>query len=306
MRALIVGILVAAVAALPARADDNDLTISRLAGPPAMGSSPSLARQSMYRGLLSELGTAMAPGGLAPADTLGYSGFGLALESSSTQISNRADFWQQGAERVSGGFLSTLSVMVKKGLWLPLPSLELGAGATKLIDSNLYALQGYAKLALHEGFHDWPIPSVAFRAAVSHLLGASEVDLTTVALGVVTSKSFGILGTVAVDPYLGFDALLHLVRGRVIDTTPSVDAFHQGPGATDLDNNTSFPDPGVMPRWRLFAGFRLVYTIVAFSGELSYTLCNGSGARCGAADPTRATDRSGGQLQINLAAGLVF
>jgi hypothetical protein len=255
MRALTVGLCVltaAMLAASPARGDRNDLTLERIIGPPTvpgMFNDPTdPVRQTMYKSLMSELGVVIAPRALSPADTLGYSGFQLAFETSFTQISNTQDFWQKGVENVSGSFLPTISVMARKGIWLPLPGFEIGAGATKLLDSNMYAVQGYAKLALHEGFHDWAIPSLAVRGAVSHLLGSSQVDLTVISLDATVSKSFGIAGTVTLDPYVGAGALLDIVRGQVIDTTPAVDAFADGSGSVDVNANTTFPDPDTIVR----------------------------------------------------------
>jgi hypothetical protein len=170
----------------------------------------------------------------------------------------------------------------------------------------MYAVQGYAKLALHEGFHDWPLPSFAVRAAVSHLLGAPEVNLTTLALDGTVSKSFGAGGTVTVDPYLGAGALLSFVRGEVIDTTPNHDAFHDGPNSDDVNSNTTFPDPDTIVRWRLYAGFRLVYAFFALTGEFAYTFCNDSAGNCNKVDPTKITDRSGGQAQINFSGAFIF
>jgi hypothetical protein len=298
------------VGATPAHADRNDLTLERIIGMPAtpgtFNDPTDPVRQTMYKSLMSELSLVMAPHALAPADTLGYSGFQLAFETSFTQISNNADFWQRGVENVSSSFLSTISVMARKGIWLPLPGFEIGAGATKLIDSNMYAVQAYAKLALHEGFHDWAIPSLAVRGAVSHLLGAPQVDLTVLSLDASLSKSFGIAGTVTLDPYLGAGALLSFVRGQVIDTTPNVDAFAQGPDSADVNANTTFPDPDTIVRWRLYAGFRLVYAFFALTGEFAYTFCNDSAGNCGKSDPTRVTDRSGGQAQINFSGSFLF
>ena len=312
MRALTVGLCVLAVAAATgdARADRNDLTLERIIGMPATPGTfndPSdPVRQTQYKSLMSELSLVMAPKALAPSDTLGYSGFQIAFETSFTQISNTADFWQKGVENVSGSFLPTIGVMARKGIWLPLPGFEIGAGAVKLIDSNMYAVQGYAKLALHEGFHDWPIPSLAVRGAVSHLLGASQVDLTVVSVDASVSKSFGIGGTVTLDPYLGAGVLLSFVRGQVIDTTPNVDAFQQGPNSNDVNANTTFPDPDTIVRWRLFGGFRLLYAFLAFTGEFAYTFCNDTAGSCGKIDMTKVTDRSGGQAQINFSGSLLF
>lgn len=311
MRALTVGLCAVAVAVLPARAhaDRNDLTLERIVGMPTgtgFNDPSDPVKQTMYKSLMSELALVMAPRMLAPADTLGYSGFQLMFETSFTQISNHADFWQQGVQNVSGGFLSTVSVMARKGIWLPLPGFEIGAGATKLIDSSMYAVQGYAKLALHEGFHDWALPSFAVTGAVSHLLGSPEVDLTTVDIHATVSKSFGIGGTVTLDPYVGAGTLLSFVRGEVIDTTPNVDAFRDGPSSTDVNNNTTFPDPDTIVRWRIFAGFRLVYAFLTFTADFAYTFCNDTAGDCNKMDPTRVTDRSGGQAQINFAGGFTF
>jgi hypothetical protein len=316
MRALTVGLCAVAVAttvlvaATPARADRNDLTLERIVGMPAapgMFNDPSdPVRQTMYKSLMSELSLVMAPRPLSPADTLGYSGFHLAFETSFTQISNNADFWQKGVENVSSSFLPTISVMARKGIWLPLPGFEIGAGATKLADSSMYALQAYAKLALHEGFHDWALPSIAVRGSVSRLLGASEVDLTTVGIDVSMSKSFGIGGTVTLDPYIGAGVLLTFIRAQVIDTTPNVDAYQQGGTSSDVNSNTTFPDPDTIVRWRLFTGFRLVYAFLAFTGEFAYTFCNDTANSCGKNDPLAVTDRSGGQAQLNFSIGFIF
>ncbi len=312
MRALTVGLCAFAVAALPlrARADRNDLTLERIIGPPStpgtFNDPTDPTRQSMYKSLMSELSLVMAPGPLAPADTLGYSGFQLAFETQFTQISNNADYWKQGVSSVSSSYLSTISVMARKGLWWPLPGFEVGAGATKLIDSNLYAVQGYAKFALHEGFHGWALPSLAVRASVSHLLGTGEVDLTTLALDATVSKSFGVGGTFTLDPYIGAGALLSFVRGEVIDTTPAVDSYKQGATSNDINANTIFPDPDTIVRWRMFAGFRVLYDFLAFTGEFAYTFCNDSATDCGKVDPTQITDRSRGQVQLSFSGAFVF
>src|SRR5205807_10614315 len=102
------------------------------------------------------------------------------------------------------GLLHTVSVYVRKGIWLPFPSFEIGAGATKLMQSDVFAVQVYGKLAIHEGFHDWPIPSLAVRGSGLRVMGASQIDLTMAQIDGEISKSFGVLGTVTLTPYLGF------------------------------------------------------------------------------------------------------
>jgi hypothetical protein len=314
--AVVTGLAVAsALASASARADSNDLTLERIVGPPTstnpveLGDNTipaNLIRNTQYKSLMSEMGVVMAPRYLAPSDTLGYSGFQVAFEAGFTQISNHSDFWQKGVEHVSGQFLETISVMARKGIWLPLPAFEIGAGATKLIGANMFAVQAYAKFALHEGFHDWPIPSLAVRAGVSRVVGEPQIDLTVLTIDTSVSKSFGLGGTVRLDPYLGFAALMTWARGQVIDSTPNVDAYTQGPQSLDLNENTTFPDPAMILRWQVFGGFRLKYSILALTGEFIYTLCNDSGSHCGDVNTTKVVDRSGGQAIVNLSGSLIF
>jgi hypothetical protein len=292
-----------------ASADPNDLTLERLVGPamPGVFNDPTdPARQSQFRSLMSELGVAMAPKFLSPADTLGWSGFQVSFDTTFTAISNKASFWQNGVENVSGGYLPTLSVWARKGIWLPLPSFELGAGMTKLINSNMWSVQAYAKLGIHEGYHGWAVPSIAIRGAVSHVLGEPEIDLTIGSLDVSLSKSFGIGGTVKLDPYLGANVLWIIPRSQIIDTTPNIDAYRQGPNGIDLDANTAFADQENIVRWRIFTGFRLVWSILALTGEVAYTLCNNTGASCRVDNPQKVLDLSDGQIQLSFSGSLLY
>jgi hypothetical protein len=293
-----------------AQADSNDFTLERIVGIPPnnmpVDLSGDVRRNTMYKSLMSEMGVVLAPRFLAPSDTLGFSGFQIAFETGIVQVSSGADFWKLGVEKVSGDWLSTISVMARKGIWLPLPAFEIGAGATKLIGSGLFALQAYAKLALHEGFHDWPIPSLAVRGAVSRVAGSPQVDLTMVSVDTSVSKSFGLGGTATLDPYLGFAALMIFARGQVIDPTPNIDAFRDGPTSLDLNANTTFPDPDTILRWQVFGGFRLKYSWLALTAEFVYTLCNDTGQDCAKYNPMKIVDRSDGQAIVNLSGSLIF
>ena len=76
-------------------------------------------------------------------------------------------------------------MFARKGLWfLPLPSFEVGAGAVNVSGSKMWAAQIYGKFAIQEGFHDWPLPSLAVRGAASRLMGADQLDLTVASLDV--------------------------------------------------------------------------------------------------------------------------
>ena len=116
---------------------------------------------------------------------------------------------------------------MRKGLWFPLPAFEFGAGAVDILGSHMYAMQGYAKIALQEGFHDWVLPSFAVRGSVSQLLGTSQVNMTVWGVDVLISKAFSIGGTARIEPYFGWNVLFIDARSGVIDATPGCDAYAQ-------------------------------------------------------------------------------
>ncbi|MEO6954972.1 MAG: hypothetical protein ABI321_24445 [Polyangia bacterium] len=292
-----------------ARADDNDLTLETLIGHPALpGTAPTIttATRSRYVGLVSQLGVALAPRLVQPADSLGWSGFAVDFDASATQIDRDADYWQRGVQRVRGAYLSVIGATVRKGLWLGAPQLEMSFGGHHLSNSRMYTLELGAKLALHEGFCGWHVPSIAARVAVAQLFGSPELGLTVLDAGLVVSKRFAIAGTLQLDPYLGADLLVIFARSRVIDTTPEVDAYEQQPNAVDESANVTLPNPGNLPRVRVQAGMRMRLSLFAVTVEAAYALCNGTGRSCDRGGDSHVVDRSRGQLQINLGAGLVY
>jgi hypothetical protein len=259
-----------------ARANENDLVLSRL----TVSSGGSFVPDNQqFRSLVSQLGVALAPKFLTPADTLGYSGFQFSTELSYTTIDNKAAYWCATEETSScaagtvkpTSSLGTIGIFARKGIWLPLPSFEVGGGALHLLSSQMWAAQAYAKFAIHEGFHDWPIPSLAVRGSVSRLMGSEQLDLTIPSIDVTISKSFGIAGTVNVSPYAGWNVLWMVARSEVIDKTPNVDAGAMDSGA-DVVNNFVFPDQDNILRQRFFAGLKLKYYVFAFTAEAVFAL----------------------------------
>jgi hypothetical protein len=195
-------LLVPAIAA----ADANDLVLARLADctsggvsvPCAPGATITPNNQN-FRSLMSEFGVAIAPPLLSPADTLGYSGFQYSGALSFTSISNTHTYWCATEESEScdpgfsrSGMLPMIHLQVSKGMWLPMPSFEIGAGATHVMSSNMWTGTTWAKFAVHEGFQGWPLPSLSVRGAASRLMGSRQVDLTIASLDVMMSKKIGV------------------------------------------------------------------------------------------------------------------
>jgi hypothetical protein len=330
-----------------ARAGKNDLRLLNLCPPNqdtnecswvnrddtgrVTGTTPDVDGQSRFRSLMSELGFAIAPRLMTPADTLGYAGFqfsaelGITTINQNRKVGDRA-YWDgiAGVEPTNpaatrpDSHLTTVGGYVRKGLWLPLPAFEFGAGALNIVGSHMYALQGYAKLALQEGFHGWWLPSLAVRGGASQLLGTSEVDLTVYSVDVIASKAFDIGGTARIEPFLGWSMLFIKARSGVIDATPGCDAFgspggpapnamcaaSQAPGGgDDLNANFTFPKQDIITRQRFFGGFKLKLSVVFVAAQVELALAGTS------RDNSRdmgAVDRSRTQQTYSLSAGFDF
>jgi hypothetical protein len=280
--------------------------------------------QSRFRSLMSELGVVVAPRLQTPADTLGFAGFQFAAELGVTKISRDQSFWDgvQGVDpnnRTAArpdSYLTTVGGFVRKGMWLPLPAFELGAGAVNVIGSRMFALQGYAKLALQEGFHSWVLPSLAVRGSASQLVGTDQVDLTVFGVDVVISKAFSVGGTARFEPFAGWNLLFIDARSGVIDATPNCDAYlleHAtmspspycaAPGtANDRLANFTFPRQDVITRQRFYAGFKLKLSVVFLAAE--YDLIPAGRSRDDR-QPDGARDDSQQQQSFSLSTGLDF
>jgi len=283
--------------------------------------------RSAFRSLMSELGVVMAPRMAMPAGTLGFAGFLVSGELGVTEISNNRSFWN-GIRAVSpqnpnvsrpGSTLTTMGISLRKGIWLPAPSLELGGGVVNLLASQMLSWQAYAKLALHEGFHDLPIPSLSVRGAFAYITGTDQVNLNISSLDVIVSKAFGVLKTARLEPFGGWSLLMIRAAGKPIDFTPLCDAHAVAiatPGQTvsdqcadaqrgttnDLMANVAFPGQQVITRYRVFGGAQLKFGILAIIAQ--YELYLAGHSRDEGVIP--AVDQSARQSAFSLSLGLDF
>jgi hypothetical protein len=289
---------------------------------------PDAQGRQDFRSLMSELGVVLAPRIPMVADTAGLGGFQLSAELGLTGISNNHRFWN-GVEAVSptnpnatrpDAMLTTVGAFVRKGLWLPVPTVELGFGAVHLLDSQLLAWQSYAKFAIHEGFHDWPIPSFAVRGAVSHLTGTDQATMTVTSLDLLISKRFGLLKTARLEPFVGWSLISIFARSGTLDATPSCDATQiataplgSNPGnlycsssqtgtTNDVNANFRFPGQNAITRYRLFLGFKIKFAVAFFAAQ--YEAYFAGSTRDGSAFSAR--DQSGTQNALSLSTGLDF
>jgi hypothetical protein len=325
---LIGGATALAAQAAPARAGGNDLVMSRLGDIKLDGLGQPIdviGRNLDYRSLASELGVVMAPRLLTPSDTLGFGGFQFAVDMQATSITNDADYWRAlessqnpGGTGVDHGesIMPTVGFFVRKGIWLPMPSFEVGLGAVHLLDSEMWAAQGYVKFAMHEGFHDFPLPSVAVRGGGSRVMGTDQIDLSVGSLDISVSKDLGYQGTITVSPYGGWNVLWIVPRSEVIDKTPGIDTRAD---PSDINMNFAFKDQQTITRHRFFGGFKLQYYVFQLTFEAMIALPgssvddrSGTDMDCADIDPTRpttscdSTDQSGTQETYTVSVGLDF
>jgi len=317
MRAVPCAVTCVLLSATAAHADSNDLVLSKLGTriTDSMGNTTAVVGDPLaFRALASQLGTVLAPDLLTPADTLGFSGFQLTVDYASTTIDQTADYWKvlQGAAPSS---MQTVGFFARKGLWFPVPSFEVGGGAVHLVDSHIWTGQVYAKLALIEGYHDLPLPSLAVRGAVSRMMTQRELDLTAVSLDVTISKHFGIGGTWRLDPFVGWNLLMIVPRSEVIEGTPNSDPLQPG-NEGDSMNNFVFKDQATIYRNRIFFGAKTQFSVVQLTLSAQFALAGtsvddrtGTNTPCMPQSVTAecdAKDTAKAQTTIALSAGLDF
>lgn len=270
--------LVAVAAPCAAFADDNDLILSRLTNRIDNGSGVMrfIPQNAELRTLASELGVVLAPHMLTPADTVGFGGFQFTADYTMTTIDADGAHWRAREDSSNTpSSLTTFGFFARKGLWFPVPSFEIGAGATHLVASNIWTAQLYAKVAFVEGYHDLPIPSVAVRGAVSRMMQQRELDLTVASFDVVASKHFGIGGTWRLDPFVGWNLLMIIPRSEVIDPTPNVDPLDPDL-MDDSENSFVFKDQDIILRNRFAVGVKLQFSVVQLTVEGTYALAGSS------------------------------
>lgn len=256
-----------------------------------------------FRSLSSELGTLVAPKPVDTADSLGIAGFAIAADFSVNTLSGNASYWDRTTDGRADNVAPTMQLYGRKGLW---PGLEVGAGATHVFDSRMWTLGGYAKIALHEGFHHLPIPSIAIRSSFATLLGSKDLDMTTISPGVTISHVFGVGRTMNLTPYIGYEALLILSRSHVLDATPDCDEFPDDFNECPPTGGTSefvFDQAGTIVRHRPHLGLRFIFSVMRITLEAMFTPGGGSSATV---DGESVTDQSGFQQQYTASVGLDF
>lgn len=152
----------------------------------------ALAQQD-FRVLSEDLGSALGYKALAPAESLGVTGFDLGLEITGTKIDSAV--WNRATS--STDTLNTLYIPklhAHKGLPL---GFDIGAFYSAVPTTNITLMGGELRYAIVEG--NVAFPAIAVRGTYTLLSGVDQLDFDTKGLEFTLSKGFAMF-----TPYAGF------------------------------------------------------------------------------------------------------
>lgn len=164
---------------LSAMADDLD-TLQNLA-------------QGEFHSLTKDMGAALSYKSLAPAETLGITGFDLGLAVTGAKLDSVAAW-----EKASGGdsIPSTLPIpTLRLAKGLPF-NIDVGAFYTAVPSSNIKLYGGEVRWAFVAG--STAVPAIALHATYGKVTGVDQLDFNTKSVDVSISKGFTLL-----TPYAG-------------------------------------------------------------------------------------------------------
>jgi len=185
--------------------------------------------QSDFKSFSEDMGSALSYKAIAPAESLGITGFDLGVEFSSTETKSLAK-----ATGTSDTSLIVPKLHVHKGLPL---GIDLGVFYSSVANIKLYG--GELRYAIVEG--GVAMPAIAIRGAMSKLSGVDQLELGTQSLDISISKGFAML-----TPYAGVGTVW-------VDSTPDAattlkkESFQQG--KTFAGVNLNFGLTNIAAEW---------------------------------------------------------
>lgn len=266
--------------AAPARGEPYDMSLPKLGIPSAdviCATTPgcttpgtaeyvsaAYARQR-FAMLATQLALALDSFVLAPANTVGHSGFEFAFEAAYAPVSfDKTLFAGYSPFRAPppASFLLP-SFHVRKALPY---SFEVGGRAIYLNQSTDFATQFELKWALNEGI-DY-VPDVAVRAVVTRFFGVRDLDLGVYGVDAMVGKRLGLGGVLSLTPYGAARFSWVWARSGQIQFGDATNPNTAGATAA------SFPELSAAGhRFTRFAlGLRLIAAAVTLSVEGTYTL----------------------------------
>lgn len=242
-----------ALPAAPAQAAPLDIRLEKFYDSTAP--ETSRIKNDAMKSLVREVALAIGPRSLGPIASQGSLGVDAGYELGISGANGNADYWKRGVgeENVPDSLVSH-GFRARKG-WPQ--SMQVGAHVTHLANSNLYALGVEAQLSVIDGFRY--IPDLGVRVSGAGVMGNSKMDLAVGAVDATLSKSFGVGGVLAIQPWLGYSFGAGYFK-------PNLDALF--PNDQTLRPITPKFEAGWLLTQRAAVGFRVVVTRVQFGFEV--------------------------------------
>ncbi len=249
----------ALLSSFEAMARPLDLHLERLA---SLATDPDgRVRDGQYKHLMQELTLALGPRTSGPAASLGPLGIEAAYEIGVSGVNATADYWKKAVDEPQSS-LTAHSIHVRKGLPL---STQLGTSFTALQGTSLVAIGMELNFAVIDGFKHVPDVSLGFGG--NTVLGwpaNSSVDYAVLGWGATISKSFGIAGLFALQPWVSYRGTATYVSTHQLSVN-----VHPGqltgsefslPAAINFTDNKALDQNGAI-------GLRFVVMRMQFGGE---------------------------------------
>ena len=149
--------------------------------------------QDDFKSLSKEAGAALAYRNLAPAASLGITGFDIGVEVSAVSIDKNSSYWSNAFNNDAPAYLFIPRIRARKGLPF---GIDIGALYSYVPGSNIKLYGGELSKSILDG--GISSPAVGIRATYTKLAGVSDLDLQTYGIDASISKSFMIF-----TPYAG-------------------------------------------------------------------------------------------------------
>jgi hypothetical protein len=298
----------------PAFAGKLDLNLSNFANCNPDSAPPGMCdpQYADYETFMAEYAFGIAPKRMAPAETLGYSGFYVGFEESISirPTGSAADTrWNTAtpSDEVQA-IMFNPGIHIRKGLPF---SFEFGSTVNFLALSKLVTVGGELKWSLFEGYRTgWRafLPDISVRGSIVRIMGAEDVDMSIVGLDGSISYAFGVGGMITLTPYAGYQ-----FTWTIINLEPMMYRDSNGYHAesTDTEGNTTWAASGlgnpILMRSNAFFGLRIGYEIIAFTTEVGWGMPGSWKTDQKRAEDTEyPTAKVGHQIQINCGIGVDF
>ena len=234
---------------------------------PATVTPNTPVENTAYKQLMREVGMAMGPRMAGPAASGGALGLEVAYEVSGVGTNSTADYWTKAASSPES-IVTTQQVRVRKGLPY---SLQVGGVVTGLSNSNLTAIGIEFGVSITDGYKN--IPDILFRPSIHTVLGNSQIDMFVVGADLVASKSFGIGGILAIQPWVAYSPSFTHVNTHLVSLYPTDKSITPITAQLAPLGDASHISDAISQRASL--GVRVIVTRVQIGGEFLRSFSEG-------------------------------